>query len=175
MATVITGKNVRIRHKILYSLLLSNFTGKKGSLLRKNFLLKKVGSIHPSSFISYNVSIISSHNLFIGEDSRINNYCHVDARGKINIGNNSLIGYRSVIISKTHKHDDPDLLIKDQGFYESPVTIGDNVWIGCNSIILPGVSIGDNSIIAAGSCVSSDVKRNEIVGGVPSKLIKSRL
>jgi len=56
----------------------------------------------------------------------------------------------------------------------SSVTIGDNVWIGCNCIILPGFTIGSGSIIGAGACVVNDVAESSIVGGVPAKLIKFR-
>jgi acetyltransferase-like isoleucine patch superfamily enzyme len=52
------------------------------------------------------------------------------------------------------------------------VTIGNNVWIGSNAIILPGVSIGDNSIIAAGAVVTKDVPSNKVYGGVPAKQMR---
>jgi acetyltransferase-like isoleucine patch superfamily enzyme len=54
----------------------------------------------------------------------------------------------------------------------SKVVIGRNVWIGRNSIVLPGVHIGDNSVVAAGSVVNSDVEPNTLVGGTPARLIR---
>jgi acetyltransferase-like isoleucine patch superfamily enzyme len=56
--------------------------------------------------------------------------------------------------------------------YPAPIIIGNNVWIGSNSTILPGVVIGDNSIIGAGSVVTKNVPSNVIVAGVPAKVIK---
>ena len=53
-----------------------------------------------------------------------------------------------------------------------PIVIGENVWIGSNSTILPGVTIGKGSIIAAGAVVTKDVDENVVVGGVPAKFIK---
>jgi maltose O-acetyltransferase len=53
-----------------------------------------------------------------------------------------------------------------------PVTIGNNVWIGRSCTILPGVSIGDNAVVAAGSVVTKNVPPNTLVGGVPAKAIK---
>lgn len=53
-----------------------------------------------------------------------------------------------------------------------PVYIQDNVWIGCNSIILPGVTIGENSVIAAGSVVTKNVNKNTVVAGNPAKVVK---
>ena len=53
-----------------------------------------------------------------------------------------------------------------------PITIGNDVWIGGNSTILPGVTIGDGAVVAAGAVVTKDVEPNTIVGGVPAKVIK---
>jgi len=54
----------------------------------------------------------------------------------------------------------------------APIHIGKNVWIGANASVLPGVSIGDGAIVAAGAVVTKDVEPNTIVGGVPAKMIK---
>lgn len=56
--------------------------------------------------------------------------------------------------------------------YPSPVVIGKNVWIGSNATILPGVTIGDNSVVAAGAVVTKDVPENIVVAGVPAKFMK---
>ena len=65
--------------------------------------------------------------------------------------------------------------MREQGFYpEEPVIIGDDVWIGGRVIILPGVTIGSHSIIAAGAVVTKDVPEWAIVGGTPAKVLKFR-
>ena len=56
--------------------------------------------------------------------------------------------------------------------YPSPVIIGKNVWIGSNATILPGITIGNNSVVAAGAVVTKDVPKNTVVAGVPAKVIK---
>lgn len=56
--------------------------------------------------------------------------------------------------------------------YTSPVTIGENVWIGSSATILPGVTIENNSVIAAGAVVTKDVPANIVVAGVPTKVVK---
>ena len=56
--------------------------------------------------------------------------------------------------------------------FPAPIHIGKNVWIGSHATILPGVTIGDNAIVAAGAVVSKDVPKNAVVGGVPAKMIK---
>lgn len=55
----------------------------------------------------------------------------------------------------------------------SPITIGNNVWIGANVTILPGVTVGEDAVIAAGAVVTSDVAAGTVVGGVPAKFLKS--
>ena len=134
----------------------------------------KIGQLSSKSNIYYNVSIIAAHNLFVGQRSRINRDCIIDARGKVYIGENTMIGFRSTILTSNHNYSEIDIPIIDQGSSLSSVTIGDNVWIGCNVIILPGVTIGSGSIIGAGACVVNDVAESSIVGGVPAKLIKFR-
>ena len=90
----------------------------------------------------------------------------------ITLGNNVHITKEVLFIN----HDGGTLLYRD--LYPdleitSPITIGNNVYIGVRSIILPGIKIGDNCIIAAGSIVSKDVPSNSVYGGVPAKFIKS--
>ena len=59
-----------------------------------------------------------------------------------------------------------------QTTYPAPITLGKNVWVGSNSTILQGVTIGDNAVIAAGAVVTKDVPENTIVGGVPARIIR---
>lgn len=61
---------------------------------------------------------------------------------------------------------------RNQGCYAIPITIGNDVWIGGSSVVLAGVTIGDNSIVAAGSVVTKDVPANVIVVGNPAKVLK---
>jgi acetyltransferase-like isoleucine patch superfamily enzyme len=90
----------------------------------------------------------------------------------ITIGNNVHITKEVLFIT----HDGGTLLFRDRYpdlEITAPISIGNNVYIGVRSIILPGVTIGDNSIIAAGSVVTKNVPENSVFGGVPAKLIKS--
>jgi acetyltransferase-like isoleucine patch superfamily enzyme len=90
----------------------------------------------------------------------------------ITLGNNVHITKEVLFVT----HDGGTLLFRDKIpdlELTSPINVGDNVYIGVRSIILPGVTIGNNSIIAAGSVVAKDVEANSVVGGVPAKFIKS--
>lgn len=89
---------------------------------------------------------------------------------EITIGDHVMIGPNVVICSGTHPIS-PKLRIK-QVQYNKPVHIGHNVWIGASCVIMPGVTIGDHSIIGAGSIVTKDVPANVIACGVPCKIIR---
>lgn len=107
-------------------------------------------------------------NINLGKNVFINSCCHFQDQGGITIGNNVLIGHNVVIATLNHNQN-PELRAS---IIPKPVKIGNNVWIGSNATILPGVSISDGAIIAAGAVVTKDVKKNSIVGGNPAKLIK---
>ena len=89
---------------------------------------------------------------------------------KIEIGDNTLIGPNTGIYTACHPIDyDKRLEGKEFG---KPISIGKNVWIGGSCIILPGVHIGDNSVIGAGSVVTKDIPSNVVAVGNPCKIIK---
>ena len=79
------------------------------------------------------------------------------------------------IYTRNHRYDRIDIPMYEQGESEiKEVKIGNDVWIGARSIILPGVTIGDGAVIAAGSIVTKDVESYAVVGGNPAKIIKYR-
>ena len=85
------------------------------------------------------------------------------------------MGTDVTIITRNHRFDRTDIPMMEQGFEEErPVYIGNDVWIGDRVLILPGVHIGDGSIIAAGAVVTKDVPPYSIVAGVPAKKIRDR-
>lgn len=90
------------------------------------------------------------------------------------IGSNSLIGAYSYIITANHRFSDRNMPIKVQGYEGAPVHIGKDVWIGCHTVILPGISIGDGAIIGAGAVVTKSVPAFEIWAGVPAKFLGLR-
>ncbi|MGA2970877.1 MAG: acyltransferase [Acidimicrobiales bacterium] len=85
----------------------------------------------------------------------------------IEIGDDCKIGELSAIFDTDHHEVEPGSEV-----VKSKVSIGSNVWIGRSSIVLPGVTIGNNSVIAAGSLVNSDVPPNTLVGGTPARFIR---
>ena len=108
-------------------------------------------------------------NINVGKNVFINSGCRFQDQGGIRIGDGTLIGHNVVITTLNHNFE-PELR---SGMKPAPVIIGKNVWIGASVTVVPGVTIGENAIIAAGSVVTKDVDSNTVVGGVPAKLIKT--
>jgi len=115
-------------------------------------------------------------NIIIGEGTYFGDGCHLFAgqNSSIEIGRYCAIGYNVHVKSRTHDLSQPTKTknIKRNKRKESNVVIGNYVWIGDNVFIKEGVAISDHAIIAANSVVIKDVGYNEIVGGVPAKLIR---
>lgn len=107
-------------------------------------------------------------NIFIGKNVFINCCCHFQDWGGVYIGDNALIGSHVVFATVNHGRNP----IERSDNVPAPIHIGKNVWIGSHATVLPGVTIGDNAIVAAGAVVSKDVPENTVVGGVPAKMIK---
>ncbi len=126
-------------------------------------------------------SNIKNHKtLILGNHIELNDYVHIGAVEKIEIGNNVLIASKVFITDHNHGsygfnniHDNPNTLPNDRTIYSSPVKIEDNVWIGEFVSVLPGVTIGKGSIIGAMSVVSKSIPPFSIAVGIPAKVIKS--
>jgi acetyltransferase-like isoleucine patch superfamily enzyme len=108
-------------------------------------------------------------NITIGKYVFINSGCRFQDQAGITIGDGTLIGHNAVLATLNH-----GIMPNDRRtLYPAPIIIGKNVWIGASVTIIPGVTIGDNAVIAAGAVVTKDVPENTVAGGVPTKVIKS--
>lgn len=121
--------------------------------------------------VSTNVYIHSLNEpLSVGDESYINTGVHLDCTHPIHIGKRCLIGFKTSLITASHVIDtDFKGCRLNKGDFGSAITIEDDVWIGANTIILPGVTIGRGSVIAAGSIVSKSIPANVIAIGAPAR------
>ena len=106
----------------------------------------------------------------IGDHTRIG--IHNTIIGPVTIGNHVNLAQGITVTALNHNFDDTTKRIDEQGIATKPVVISDDVWIGANAVILPGVTIGRHVVVAAGAVVTKDVPDNTIVGGVSATIIK---
>ena len=116
-----------------------------------NWGLKNV-HVGKNVIFNFNVCLVDDADIFIGDDCLIGPGCHII----------------------TAQHPISPMLRKgeDKLQYNKPIHLGNNVWLGAGVIVLPGVTIGDNSIVAAGSVVTHSVGSNVIVAGTPAKVLR---
>lgn len=144
----------RIKNKLIYSFGV-HFPYSKV----RNLALRKLGH-QIGNNVYFSADIVITQN-FTGD------------RGKLYIGNNVAIGPRCTLVVVSHpNYSQIRALIKEK---KAEIIIEDNVWIGAGAIILPEVTIGANSIIAAGAVVTKSVAPNSIIGGIPAKHLKNSI
>ena len=128
---------------------------------------------------------------WLGNRSIVESYCCINnAVGDVVIGHHTRVGLHNTIIGPVtigdhvnlaqgitvtalnHNFSQPALPIDQQGVSTAPVTLGDDIWIGANAVVLPGVTIGNHCVVAAGAVVTKDVPPHSLVAGVPAIIIK---
>lgn len=107
-------------------------------------------------------------NIVFGKDVFVNTNCTFMDRGGITIGDGTLIGPNVNMTTLNHDHDP----LRRHITYCKPIHVGKNVWIGMAATILPGITIGDGAIVAAGAVVTKDVPSMAVVAGVPAKIVE---
>lgn len=108
-------------------------------------------------------------NLKIGKNVFINSGCRFQDQGGISIGDESLVGHNVVFATINHDYNP-----ENRGtMFLKPIVLEKRSWIGANATILPGIRIGENSVVAAGSVVTKDVPANTIVAGNPAKFMSN--
>ena len=116
-----------------------------------------------------------SGRIVIGARSAVGRYSEIGCEDvEVRIGDCVRIAPQVWIGTGNHLHDDLDRPIMDQGVQHLHVTIEDDVWLGTRVVVLPGVTIGEGSVVAAGAVVAKDVPPYVVVGGVPARVLKDR-
>lgn len=109
--------------------------------------------------------------VIIGDHTRIGLHCTVI--GPVTIGSHVNLAQGITITALNHNFNESQQRIDQQGVSTHPVTIGDDVWIGTNAVILPGVTIGSHVVIAAGAVVSKDIPDHSLAMGIPATVRKT--
>lgn len=120
-------------------------------------------SVSPGFRCDFGINIHVGDNFYAGYNCTMLDYA------EIRIGNNCLIGPNTGIYTTGHNLEPAD---RYKTGWAEPITIGNDVWIGGHACIMPGVTIGDGSVVAAGCVVTRDVPPGTVVGGVPGRIIK---
>ena len=164
---------MRVKYELIlwYSSFLKLIPGRIGCFVRNLFLPYNNGE---NVKVWEYVQIDSPSKLTIGNNVSINRGSIIHAGGEVEIGDDVLVGPGVIIYSQNHIYNAKNIKISEQGYETKKVKIYNNVWIGANSIILPGVQIESGAVVAAGSVVTKNVMSNTVVGGNPASLIKNR-
>lgn len=137
---------------------------------RETVIRKLFGKVGQNPVILPRFVCDNGKNISVGDNFLINfNGVIIDIAPVI-IGNNVMIGPNTLITTVNHPLNAKER--RNHMAVATPVTIGNDVWIGGNVTILPGVTIGDRAVIAAGAVVTKDIPANTVAGGVPAKVIK---
>jgi acetyltransferase-like isoleucine patch superfamily enzyme len=107
-------------------------------------------------------------NITIHSNAYIGPYCFLGSCHDLEIGENTMIGGHSYLITVNHRTDRTDVAFTEQGYMGDSIRLGKNVWLGAHVVVLPGVDIGDNAVIGAGAVVTKNVPAGETWVGVPA-------
>ena len=134
-------------------------------------LLRQFGAIvGKGCVVRGGLQIQEGFNLILGDNVFVNAGCCFDSSAAIQIGNNVQISYQVTLI--TGGHEIGTHANRAGTHAPASIAIGDGVWIGARSIVLPGVTIGAGAVVGAGSLVTRDVAADSVVAGVPAKLVR---
>jgi len=136
-----------------------------------NVTVGAFASIKPSNYYGRDLGV----GLTIGNNSNIGRGSYIGCSGRIIIGNNVIMGPRVSLFAENHCFEDVTRPIREQGVQREFITIEDDCWLASNTVITAGVTIGNGSIVAAGSIVTNDVPPYCIVAGSPARVIRSRI
>jgi len=138
--------------------------------LRELYLSRYLGAFGRGTAVQMGCHFLNGRKVNLGERNVVNFGCLFDGRRfRIITGSDVSIGPEASILTLGHDPQSPDFTLRG-----GDVTIGDRVWIGYRALVLPGVSIGEGAVVAAGAVVTKSVEPYTIVGGNPARLIGQR-
>jgi len=151
----------------------------KNVLIRRSVEIRATGCseivVGDNVRIDRGVRILAANNAVvkIGEKTRIGCYSVLNGGDSISIGSQSLVAAFVLIQTSMHRHSFGES-IQEQGYYHAPVILKDDVWIGAHALVMPGCILDNGSIVGGNAVVTRDVAENNIVVGVPARILKKR-
>lgn len=119
------------------------------------------------------LTVVGLHsNISLKENAEVTSGCFLLAKEKIEIGVNSTLAYQVTLLTSANPNGPNNLLSNIYPKMAAPIIIGDNCWIGARALILPGITVGECSVVAAGAVVTKDVPAFSVVAGVPARVVK---
>lgn len=165
LAKIQFGKFLKLGDHVFISAL-----GKEGILIGNNVGIGALSRVVVSTTFDNPGEYIK-----IGNNVGIGEFAYLGGAGGLSIGDDCIIGQYFSCHPENHISDNTELAIRHQGVSRNGISIGKDCWIGSKVTILDGVTIGDGSIIAAGAVVTKSFPSHSVIGGVPAKLLKSRI
>jgi acetyltransferase-like isoleucine patch superfamily enzyme len=129
--------------------------------------------MHHAELHVYNFRGLRRSGIHIGRGSLVGEFCIIRGTGGVRIGDRVYLSPMVHVYSNSHVFSDPELCFVDQGITAQGVTIEDECWVGAMAAILDGVTVGHNSVVAAGAVVTRDVPPYSLVAGVPARVIRT--
>src|SRR5665647_3418879 len=143
---------------------------KRGTVFGDRCTVGRYAQIAPTGILGG----VPGERLRLGDNANIGPYSFIGCSGYIEIGARVLMGPRVNLLAENHNIDAADVPIKSQGVTRQPIVIEDDCWLGAGSAVLAGVTVGHDSVVAAGAVVTRDVPPYSVVGGVPARVLRTR-
>lgn len=147
-----------------------NEAGVRETQLKRRILEELFGSTRGEFYIEQPFFCTYGYNIHWGKNAYANYNLTILDCGKVEVGDNAMMGPGVQLLTACHPLDKDERNAHIE--FTRPIKVGDNVWIGGGAIILPGVTIGENSVIGAGSVVTKDIPDNVVAAGNPCKVIR---
>jgi acetyltransferase-like isoleucine patch superfamily enzyme len=158
----------------LYNEVLRHLPDRLGRESRRRYLERTAQAYGRDSVIGRGCRVLAPEQLTIGAGVVVARDVTLDARGGLELEDEALIGFESVLLTHTHRSDEVGVAIQHQGMYSAPVRIGARAWLGMRVLVLPGVEIGADAIVASGAVVAESIPARAVAGGVPARVLKER-
>lgn len=158
----------------LFNELLRHLPHRPGRVSRRRYLERATQAYGDGSVVGRGCRVLAPERLTIGAGVIVARDVTLDARGGLQLDDEALIGFESVLLTHTHRSDEVGVAIQRQGMYSAPVRIGARAWLGMRVLVLPGVEIGEDAIVASGAIVSKSIPARAVAAGVPARVLRTR-